>query len=435
MTSPFTKTLPSGPESSATAQMQEWLEHPLEMMDQCVHKYGDTFTIQLGSLGTTVFFSHPEAIKKIFSLSPRLFECHQYNETYRYLMGDNALFLQDGMLHKQKRRLVMPAFHGERIAKYAQLICQITKQVTQQWSVDEAFCVRPFMHEIALQVILQTVFGSQEATVTKLLSRLFKTQIMRDFGTWSPWARLGQLRSQISQLIFAEIRRRRSNPDVNSPDVLNLLLSANYEDGEQLSDEEIRDHIFSFLVAGVDPTGVGLTWSLYWLHQKNDVKNKVQQELASLGDNPDPLAIAKLPYLTAVCQESLRICSVLATPSGRKLTEDVEIQGQTMPAGTTLVPCIYLLHRREDIYPQPNEFRPERFLEHRFSANEYIPFGGGNRICIGAALAKLEMNLVLATILSDWELEDASEEKITTVRHGTVLAPSEQMKLICKNKK
>jgi cytochrome P450 len=238
------------------------------------------------------------------------------------------------------------------------------------------------------------------------------------------------LQPRLRALISEEISGRLDNPQPEGSDLFGSLLRAKEEDGQSYAHDEIQDHVFTMLVAGVDPTAIALAWALYWVSENPDVKLRLLQELASLGELPDPREVVELPYLSAVCQEVLRMYPVVTTPSGRKLTTRVEIMGLPFDPGTTLLPCTFLVHRRKELYPEPDRFRPERFLERQFGPHEYLPFGGGNRVCIGATLAPLEIKVALATILSRCNLEPAHSGPVKPVRHGTLLAPSEEMRLI-----
>nr|MDJ0575855.1 cytochrome P450 [Xenococcaceae cyanobacterium MO_234.B1] len=209
-----------------------------------------------------------------------------------------------------------------------------------------------------------------------------------------------------------------------------LMLLARDEDGQPMTDIELQDELMTMLVAGYETTATALTWALYWIHKLPVVKDKLLQELDSQGNDPEPLAIASLPYLTAVCNETLRIYPVFPTTFFRCSRISVEIAGQQFPPETCLVPCIYLVHHREDLYPEPKQFKPERFLERQFSSAEFIPFGGGNRRCLGYALAMLEMKLVLATILSQYELTLANKKPEKPLRRGLTLAPANGVKMI-----
>ncbi len=417
-------SLPPGPQISPQQQSKEWIEHPIDFWEACAKEYGDFFTVQLGSLGSVVLMSHPEAVRQVFALSPKVFQCHQYNEHYKYVMGEHSVLVQDGERHKAQRKQIVPPLHIERIKIYAEQICQITRQITDSWPSDHPFSVRLSMHELSLQVILQTIFGDSEQVLKQQITSLFRSQIFQDLGSWSPWARFGHLHPLLRKMIGDAMDKRRKNPDPNSTDIFNLLLSI-----ESLSDAEIQDHIFTFFIAGVDTTALGLTWALYWIHKNSEILEKIRQELDSLPNEVEPMAIAKLPYLTATCQEVLRMYPVVTTPTGRKLTAPVEIMDYHFEPGVTLLPCTYLVHHREDIYANPHAFQPERFLSRQYAPYEYFPFGGGNRVCVGAGLAQLELKLVLATILSRFQLTSAIEGEVKPVRHGTLLAPSENMKL------
>ena len=233
---------------------------------------------------------------------------------------------------------------------------------------------------------------------------LFFPQLQKDWGAWSPWGRFQRQRDAIDQLIYQEIAERRENPSPDRQDVLSLLMASRYEDGEALSDNELRDELMTFLFAGHETTATAIAWGLYWTHRYLEVKDKLRTELATLGDNPDPMDIVKLPYLSAVCNETLRITPVAMLIFPRQVEEPVNLMGYDLEVGDVVLGCMYMTLQREDLYPNPKQFRPERFLEHKYSPYEFIPFGNGSRRCIGDALAMFEMKLALAHILSDYEL-------------------------------
>ncbi|GAB1544985.1 hypothetical protein NUACC21_76610 [Scytonema sp. NUACC21] len=195
---------------------------------------------------------------------------------------------------------------------------------------------------------------------------------------------------------------------------------------------ELRDELMTLLVAGHETTASALTWAFYWLSRLPEVRDKVLEELDTLGDDPDPSTISKLPYLTATCQETLRIYPVAITASPRIVRSPIEIMGYNLPVGTIVFPSVYLAHHREEVYPQPKQFKPERFLERQFSPYEYLPFGGGTHRCIGMAFALYEMKLVLATILSSFQLSAANKRPTRPVRRGLTLVPSEGMQMVAK---
>jgi len=434
--------LPDGPKTSPFLQQIQWIAHPLEFLETSTRRYGNVFTARLGGL-EIVFVGDPEATRSIFTAGPEQFDSGQGNLILRPLLGDHSLILLDGDRHQRQRHLLMPPFHGDRMRAYGQLICQVTKQVISQWRIGEPFSVRASMQEITLRVILQAVFGLQagaryeqlQQLLSSLLnsissrlssSLLFFQSLQRDFGPWSSWGRFLRQRQQVDRLIFAEIQERRQQPDLSRTDILTLLMAARDEAGQPMTDVELRDELMTLLVAGHETTASALTWAFYWMHHLPEVQEKLRSELSGHGHNPDsPEAIARLPYLTAVCQETLRIYPVgmLAFPRIAKLP--LQLMGYEFAPGTPLAPCIYMTHHREDLYPQSKQFRPERFLERQYSGYEYLPFGGGNRRCIGLAFAQFEMKLVLATVLAHYQLALADQRTVRPVRRGLTLAPSE----------
>jgi cytochrome P450 len=259
---------------------------------------------------------------------------------------------------------------------------------------------------------------------------LFFPSLRQDWGRFSPWGRFLRIKQQVRQLLYDEIRERREQADFSRTDILTLLLSARDETGQPMTDEELHDELMTLLVAGHETTASALTWAFYWIHHLPEVHDKLMADLETLGDETDPMAMARLPYLSAICSETLRIYPIAPSTFIRILKSPMEIGGYQFEAGTALMPSIYLIHQREDIYPEPKRFKPERFLERQYSPYEYFPFGGSNRRCIGAALAQLEMKLVLATIMSRFQLGLTSNRPVKPVRRGLTLAPPAGMQMV-----
>ncbi|NEP48130.1 MAG: cytochrome P450 [Moorea sp. SIO3C2] len=439
--------LPDGPKIPEWLQLIYWIADPLKYLDQCVERYGDTFTIRLTASKTLVILSHPQAIQEVLTAPPSQFKSGERNQLLRPLVGETSMTLLDGLPHQRQRKLLIPPFHGQRINSYSQLICDITQQVASQWVIGQAFTARTAMQEITIQVIMQGVFGLGEGTryqklkplLTAMLdvtgsplgsSMLFFKFLQRDLGAWSPWGKMVRRRQQIYNLLQEEINQRREQPEHMGNDILSLMMSARDENGELMSDQELQDQLLTLLFAGHETTATVLAWAFYWIYRLPTVRQKLLEEIDSLGDNPDPMAIAQLPYLTAVCQETLRIYPVAFLIFPRITTAPITIMGHHYQANTTLVACPYLTHRREDLYPESDQFKPERFLERQYSAYEYFPFGGGNRRCIGAALAMLEMKLVVAKVLSDYHLALAQDKIIKPARRGVAIAPENGVPMV-----
>ncbi|HEY9610075.1 cytochrome P450 [Allocoleopsis sp.] len=440
-------TLPNGPRSPRFLRLLKLIFRPLDYLDEYSQRYGDIFKVGGDNSPPFVYVGNPQAIKEILTADPAQFHSGQGNGVLRYLLGDNSITLLDGDRHERQRRLLMPPFHGDRLRTYSQLICDITQDVTNEWMIGKPFAIRPPMQEITLRVILRAVFGLDEgerfqqlrqllnlvleALGTPLSSTLlFFPSLRQDWGPLSPWGRFLRIKQQVRQLLYDEIRERRAQGDFSRTDILTLLLSARDEAGQPMTDEELHDELMTLLVAGHETTASALTWALYWIHHLPVVQDKLLHELETLGDGVDPMEIARLPYLSAICSETLRIYPIAPSTFIRILKSPMEIGGYQFEAGTALMPSIYLIHQREDIYPEPKHFKPERFLERQYSPYEYFPFGGSNRRCIGAALALLEMKLVLATIVSRYQLKLTSSRPIKPVRRGLTLAPPAGMQMV-----
>ncbi len=427
-------------------QLMNWIADPIRCLDKYSQKYGDIFTMQLSGLGSVVVIGNPQAIEEIFSRDSQ-FDVGRANALAQPLVGRNSLMLMDGARHRRERKLLMPPFHGERLVTYAGQICTIAEQVAYQWPVGQPFVARTAMQKISLEVILQIVFGLSEGERYQQLkplltswldltdsplrsSILFLRFLQKDWGEWTPWGQMKRRQRQVHDLLQAEIEQRRNKPDKGSTDILSLMLAVRDELGQAMSDEELRDELLTILFAGHETTATTLAWALYQIHQHSDVREKLLQELDSLGENSSPMKIAQLPYLTAVCQETLRMYPVIPVIFPRITKSSVKIAGHLFEPQTTLMPSIYLVHYREDLYPHAQQFKPERFLERQYSPWEYLPFGGGSRRCLGAALAQLEMKLVLATILSKYQLTLALDKPVKLQRRGFTLAPTGGVRMV-----
>lgn len=427
----------------ALLQIAQWILQPLDFMESCQRRYGDCFS----AVRQFCFLSDPKAIEQVLTANPSTFDSGRANWILRPTVGDNSLLLLDGDRHQRHRQLLMPPFHGERMKAYGELICQLTEQVASQWPVNQPFITRPEMQKISLSIILQAVFGLTEGPrcdrLRDLLDNLLKLTtsrfgfamaffpiLQRDYGAWSPGRRFNQLIHQIDEELYAEIRERRQAFDPTRNDILTLLLTARDEAGQPMTEVELRDELVTLLLAGHETTATAITWAIYWIHYLPSVKAKLLVELESLGPQPDLGAIVRLPYLNAVCCETLRIYPIGLITLPRILNVPFEVSGYQFEPESVLVPCIYLVHQRPDLYPNPKTFKPERFLERQFSPYEYFPFGGSNRRCIGAAFALYEMKLVLATLLTRYELSLAESQPVVPIRRGVTTAPKGGVKLI-----
>ena len=422
--------LPPGPSAPRPLQTMRWIARPGAMLEDCRRRYGDMFTLRIANEGTWVFLADPDAVKEVFTGDPRILHAGEANVVLLPVLGHHSVLLLDEAAHMSQRKLMLPSFHGERMRGYEDTMAEVARAEIERWPIGEPHAVRPAMQRITLEVILRTVFGVQDdsrrARLSDALSRAFewgsKPRRMAMMAALGPRrvAERGLFRRVIDpadELIYEEIHRHRDAPDLaERDDVLSLLLQARHEDGSPMSDVELRDELMTLLVAGHETTASALAWAVERLVRHPD-------KLARVREDDDE-------YLDAVCKETLRLRPILALVL-RRLTEPMEIGGRLLPAGVNLAPCIYLVHRRADVYPDPLAFRPERFLEQPAGTYTWIPFGGGVRRCLGASFALFEMRVVLREFVSRLELrsndprpERIRRRAITLVpeRGGTVVA-------------
>jgi cytochrome P450 len=434
--------------------MIEWIARPMQFMEECAKRYGDIFTARVGGgLIPVVFVSNPQALQEILTKDTKEFEAPgELNEIMEPLLGKQSVIALSGDRHRRQRQLMMPPFHGERMRTYGETIGDVTEQVMNQWQQGKPFCVRSSTQAITLRVMMKAVFGLNEdargeqiehllvgmmegMSVPLSAAMLYFPALQRDLGPLTPWGNFLRRQQQTDNLLYEEMQQRREQPDPNRTDILSLLMAARDEAGEPMTDEELRDELMTLLVAGHETTATAIAWALYWIDKLPSVREKLLQELDSLGDNPDPGAIFKLPYLNAVCSETLRIYPVGMLTFPRVPKVPVTLGGYDLEPGTILMGSIYLTHQREDLYPEPKQFKPERFLERQYSPYEYLPFGGGARRCIGYAFALFEMKVALAKILSRYELELADNREILPTRRGLVSAPNRSIQMVVKGER
>lgn len=439
-------SLPDGPTMPKLLRRLKFVFQPIKYVEDFARVHGDMFAIG-GFQGNTavVYISHPQALEQLFTTNPSKFKSG--SRILRFLLGDRSLIVLEGEEHRRQRQLLAPPFHGERMRAYGETISNVVEEVTNKWEIGKPFAIRSSMQEIALGVILRVVFGLDEGErfqqLGKLLNSLlesvgspflsaglFFSFLQKELGGLSPWGRMKQQLRQVDELIYELIRERRAESDQNRQDILSMMMSARDEDGQPMSDKDLHDELMTLLIAGHETTASALSWAFYWIDCLPQVRENLLKELAEQGDNLDPSIIGKLPYLTAVCQETLRIYPIVMNGVLRFVKSPIEIMGYQIPEGTAIIPSIYLAHHREEVYPDSKQFKPERFLERQFSPYEFLPFGGGNRRCIGMAFALYEMKIAIATILSRYTVSRVDKRPVTPVRRGFTLAAPAGMKMV-----
>jgi cytochrome P450 len=437
--------LPPGPSTPPAIQVLRWIHSPFRVMAECHARFGDAFTMRLPRMPSgVVVVSDPLAVKDVFGMGPDEGHAGKANVILKPVVGEHSLLLLDGAEHIRQRKMILPAFHGERMHAYGRTMLDVANESIDGWPLGQIFPVHRPMQDITLQIILRTVFGVEEGPRFTELADALKGMLdatanpiflfpfmQRDLGPLTGWGRFRQQARRASDILRSEIRRGREKGSSGRLDVLAMMLDARDDKGQPLSEDEVHDELVTLLVAGHETTATALAWTLRWLLPDRALIGRLNEELASAGS--DPMRVAKLPLLDATVKEALRLQPVIPMV-GRMLQEPRRIGGLDLPAGALVAASIYLVHRRPSLYPDPERFRPERFLDFKPAAWEWLPFGGGIRKCVGAAFAMYEMKMVLAAMLPRVEMRLAID-RVRNVRRTITITPEAGLPVVVTAKR
>jgi len=412
-----------------------WFGNAQWMLDQCAARFGETFTLRILNEGTWVVLSRPDDLKQVFTGDPSVFHAGEGNQILLPILGENSVLLLDDAGHLEQRKLLLPPFHGKRMERYAQLMAEIAAAEIDSWPRGEPYALRPRMQALTLEIILRAVFGLGEgerlerlrAELRRLLDIVTNPRMMLFPALLGPrrLARMKLFQRDVARVdgpIYEEIAERRREGHLDErDDILSLLLQARHEDGAPMTDVELRDELMTLLVAGHETTATALAWAIERLIRHPDKLGRLTQEVREGGTE----------YLDAVITETLRLRPVISLVA-RRLTQPVAIGGWELPAGVTVSPSIYLVHRRADIYPDPERFIPERFIDTPPGTYTWIPFGGGVRRCLGASFAQFEMRVVLAELVQRRQLAPARTESEQVKRRAITETPRRNTEVIIK---
>jgi cytochrome P450 family 135 len=414
--------LPRGPRQPVAMQTLRYGLDPYGFFESAHRTYGDVFTVRVMA-ETWVILAHPRDVRELYAHGPDEVDSGVANLSLRPLLGTRNLLLLDGEEHLQRRKLILPPFHGDRMRSYESLIRAATRDEIATWPAGTPIRTLERMQAITLRVVLQAVFGITDGPTHQRLATS-----LRRLMTWTTDMRRGLVfaflgpdrltslrgfarqRAEVDGMVGAEIAARRGVPDLASrPDILSLLLTAHAADGTTLTDSELRDELMTLLVAGHETTAAALSWAL--------------TELATDSSAQARLAAGELGLAAAAITETLRLHPPVALGGIRRLRRTLEIAGRELAPGTTVAPCTMLLHRRPDVYERPTRFQVDRFLTTRPPAGAWVPFGGGVRRCVGAALAQFEARIVLDEIVRALDLRPAGPRTRRVGRRGIVTVP------------
>jgi cytochrome P450 family 135 len=432
------KGLPPGPSGPGWVQTSQWMFRPIEFMERCRRRYGRIFTLRLGPKHNVTMVAEPRLAKDVMAGDPAVFRAGDTNGLFRPVVGSNSILLLDGDAHMRQRKILLPGFGASHGAQFVDQVREITQERISSWKPGQRLRLQDEMEAISFASIMGVVFGDHSEDSHAELKRLIPEMMdrcdspftlmpwfRRELAGGSPYARLMRVIDEIDALLYETIEERGADPMTQlRDDTLSLLLRAEHEDGSPLTDQEIRDEVLTMVMAGYETTTSGCAWALERLLRSPDKLERLTTEIEGGEDDA---------YLDAVVKETLRVRPVVPVVA-RHLAEAVELDGYLIPAGSTVMVSIYLVHNDADTYPEPQNFRPERFLGGTPDGAAWIPFGGGVRRCIGARFAELEMKVVLTQVLATARLraigrsdEDAKRKRFTLGPEGGAAAVVEEL--------
>jgi cytochrome P450 family 135 len=429
--------LPPGPRLPSAVQAIGWARRPYPFMKRCQERYGDTFTLRILHSGTWVFLCDPADVKRVLTAPADSLGVDLANPLLLPVLGPRSVMLMEEPEHMTRRRLMLPPFHGERMGADAEMMAAVTREQIGRWPLGEPFELWPHMQAITQEVIMRSVFGPDEAgrlgRLRVLLHRL--TEALNDPARLNVAAALGPrwlardggfraAMAPVEEALLAEVDRRRRAGQNGRRDIVSLLIEARYEDGSPLSERDLRDELMTLLTDG--PTSSSLAWVFERLLRHPDKLERLRREVLAGADDG-----GGGEYMDAVVKETLRLCPPVPVVV-RRLLRPMELGGYELPAGTTVAPCVYLIHRNEEIYPHPRRFLPERFLEQPPGTYTWIPFGGGTRRCLAASYAELEMKRVLRTVFREVELRPADGDSEHARRSAISFSPDKRGRVVAE---
>jgi cytochrome P450 len=411
-------TLPPGPKGPRALHTLGWVTRPGPYAARLRRRFGDTFSLRIANEADWVMVSHPDAVRQVFTGDPSVLHAGEGNAVLKPLLGPRSVLLLDGADHMSERKAMLPAFHGERMQAYGDLIAQIARHEVASWPAEE-LAIRPRMQALTLEVIMRAVFGVRDERLRRHVASLLdwttdpaRLLLVILAGPQRVGPIFQRVRTPVDDLLTREIARRREAPDLEErDDILSMLLAHSGMD-----DATLRDELITLLVAGHETTATALAWALERL-----ARHPTAWERLRSGDEE---------YLDAVVKETLRLRPVIPIVL-RLLKAPMQVAGYELPAGVAVAPNILLMHTRADVYPEPRAFRPERFLERPAGTYTWIPFGGGVRRCLGASFALFEMKAVLREIAAGIESlrpDRAGPERVT--RRAVTLVPARGARVI-----
>jgi len=419
-------------------QTLRWVTHPCELLDDGHRRFGDFFELDVMGLGRLAVVADPEAVATVFRGDPALLRTGESNALVVPLLGESSLLAMDEPEHLPARRDTEQHFTRSVVDGHRLDIRKASEELTAKLPRGHPFALHPWLRRFTLRVILTILFGRCEPEKLERYMRAFApvtgelvaviayvTALQRDLGPLSIGGWFQRKIGELDALIAFEVEERRAGRHHGPGGVLSAMLESEPPPGVRRDAQAIRDRMMTLLAAGHETIASALAWAIQWIVVTPGVLERVRAEIDAA-----PEDARALPYLEACCDESFRISPVVEAVS-RVAREPMELAGYEIAAGTLVTPAIHLVHHRPDLYPEPHRFRPERFLERRYRGHEFLPFGGGQRLCIGRTLALEEMKLVLRSLLSSLDFRLVDERPPRAVRRNVTIAPAGGLRVVC----
>jgi cytochrome P450 len=418
-------------------------QRQIEFVFGARRRFGEVFRMRTVAAGSLVVTSHPDHVRSLFTADSELAPSLAGESPLRPIVGPNSVLTAVGPRHMRQRKLLLPHFHGEAIESYTRAIADATEREIDRWPLGRAFALAPRMQAITLDVIMAGIFGiegrPERGTPERRLR--YATKRMVAASTW-PLAQLGELMNinrnepvgltrigleLLDRPTYAVIAQRRQADDLGERrDILSLLLQTTTEDGEALSDREIRDELLTLVLAGHETTANSLAWAWERLVRTPDAHDRLLDAVRSGEDAAE--------QVEATILETMRSRPVVPV-IGRRVMAPWRFSPFAVPPDTPVLISILLLHHREDLYPRPFEFRPQRWLGRKPGTYEWIGFGGGIRRCLGAALAMAEQRVVLEAMARRLDLEAAEPGPERALHRNVTMIPSRGGRVVIRSKR
>jgi cytochrome P450 len=424
-------------------QVLRFNQRQIEFVFRARRELGEVFSMHGATEDAVAVTSHPDHVRSLFTASPEQAPSLTGESPLRPIVGPESVLTAVGPRHMRQRKLLLPPFHGEAIEAYAQTIAEATEREIDGWPLDEPFALAPRMQAITLDVIMAGIFGIEgkprRGTPEHGLRQLIRRLVA---ASTTPAAQVGELLhigrdeaigpmkaglALLDRQLYAVIEARRRVSDLGERrDILSLLLQARTEDGEKLSDKELRDELLVLVLAGHETTANSLAWTWERLVRSPEAHGALVAAVRS--------GVGAEELIEATIVEAMRSRPVIPL-IGRRVTVPWRLGEHGVPAGTAITMSILLIHHREDLYPRPFEFRPERWLGRKPGTYEWIPFGGGIRRCLGAALAMAEQRVVLAAMARRLELEADDPAPERAVHRNVTMIPSRGGRVVLRSRR